>query len=441
MTGAPLKRLWREPDPPPAGVQEEPARSGNYLTGADRPVPLTATRISIMEVVLYSIDGCPFCEKARAFLASKDIAFQEISAPQGSQAWEEMKNLTGSGTVPQVLIGGHAIGGYADLVDLELTGKLQEALGLKQAQPAPQLYDVIILGAGPAGLSAAIYTIRKLLKTLIISADVGGQIAWTSDVENYLGFSQVNAAELVSKFESHVKRFDVEKIIGSEVSAVDLIGRSKRVTTSDGKTYWGKTLIIATGGRHRPLNIPGEKELLAKGLTYCSTCDAPLFAGAEVAVVGGGNSALGAVVDLINIATRITLISLTPLTGDPIYREKVVKSEKVEIFTGYQPTRVLGETMVEGLEFKSLATGEIKTVAVEGVFVEIGIQPNTSLFLDILTTNDKGEILVDTQCRTGVAGVFACGDVTNVPFKQVVVAVGEGAKAALSAYNYLMSQK
>lgn len=394
-----------------------------------------------MEVVLYSTDGCPFCEKARTFLATREIGFEEILAPLGSSAWEEMKQKTGSGSHPQILIGGVAVGGYADLVDLELTGRLSAYLGLREQQPASQLYDVIIIGAGPAGLSAAIYTIRKLLRTLIISTDVGGQIAWTSDVENYLGFSQVNAAELVSKFEGHVKKFEVEKVIGGEVSSVDLVGRSKRVITSDGKTYFGKAVIIATGGRHRPLNIPGERELLAKGLSYCSTCDAPLFADADVAVVGGGNSALGAVIDLINIARRIYLVSLTPLTGDPVYREKVLKSDKVEVFTGHQPTRVLGDAMVEGLEFKSLATGETKTVTVEGVFVEIGIQPNSSLFLDILTTNEKGEILVDTECRTGLAGVFACGDVTNVPFKQVVVAVGEGAKAALSAYTYLISQK
>jgi NADH-dependent peroxiredoxin subunit F len=309
------------------------------------------------------------------------------------------------------------------------------------SSPESSIYDVIIIGAGPAGLSAAIYTIRKLLKTLIISKDVGGQIAWTSDVENYLGFSQVNAAELVAKFESHVKQFDIEKIIGAEVSAVDLVGRSKRVTTNDGKSYFGKTVIIATGGMHRPLNIPGERELIGRGVSYCSTCDAPLFGGADVAVVGGGNSALGAALDLINIANRIYVISLTALTADPVYRDKVLKSEKVEIFIEHQPTRVIGETMVEGLEFKSIITGEVKTLPVEGVFVEIGIQPSTSLFVEILAANEKGEILVDTECRTGLAGVFACGDVTTVPFKQVVVAVGEGAKAALYAYNYLITQK
>lgn len=394
-----------------------------------------------MEVVLYSIEECPFCEKTREFLLTRAITFREIPAPLGSSAWEEMRKRTGSGSLPQILIDNEAIGGYSELVDLELTGKLSELLGLSRNTPPPTLYDVIIIGAGPAGLSAAIYTIRKLLKTLIISGDVGGQIAWTSDVENYLGFSQVNAAELVSKFEDHVKKFEVEKVIGEQVSSVDLVGRSKRVTTSDGKTYLGRTVIIATGGRHRPLNIPGERELVGKGLSYCSTCDGPLFAGSDVAVVGGGNSALGAVLDLVNIAEKIYLISLTPLTGDPIYRDKVLRSDKVEIFIQHEATRVIGDSMVEGLEFKSLTTGEIKTVNVEGVFVEIGIQPNTSLFLDILTTNERGEILVDTECRTGLAGVFACGDVTNVPYKQVVVAVGEGSKAALSAYGYLMSQK
>jgi len=394
-----------------------------------------------MEVILYSTEECPFCQKARAFLSARDIGFREITSPPGSAVWNEMRKLTGSESLPQIVIGDRAIGGYADLVNLELTGKLEALLGAGVGKQQSSLYDVIIIGAGPAGLSAAIYTIRKMLKTLIISKDIGGQITWTSDVENYLGFSQVNAAELVTKFEDHVKKFNVEKVIGEEVSAVDLVGRRKRITTGDGKSYFGKTVIIATGGRHRPLNIPGERELLGKGVSYCSTCDAPLFRGADVAVVGGGNSALGAVVDLISIANRIYLVSLTALTGDPVYREKVLKSEKVEIFIEHQPTRVIGETMVEGLEFKSLITGELKAIAVEGVFVEIGIQPSTSLFLDILTTNEKGEILVDTECRTGLAGVFACGDVTTVPFKQVVVAVGEGSKAALSAYNYLMSQK
>jgi alkyl hydroperoxide reductase subunit F len=394
-----------------------------------------------MELVIYVIDGCPFCEKAKSLLREKGIEFEQIIAQPGSKEWLHMKELTGSGSLPQILIRNLPIGGYADLVNLEATGELYDKLGLVGRKPDAPLYDTIILGAGPAGLSAAIYSIRKMLKTVIISKDVGGQVTWTNDVENYLGFSQVNAAELVSKFDEHVIRFGVEKIIGVEVSSVDLAGRIKRITASDGKAYFGKTLIIATGGRHRPLDIPGERDLTGKGVSYCSTCDAPLFGGADVAVVGGGNSALEAVLDLIGIANKISLISLTPLTGDPLYMDKVKQSDKVEIFVEHRPTRILGENEVRGIEFQSLATGELTAISVEGVFVEIGILPNSSLFIDTLTTNEKGEILVDAECRTGVAGVFACGDVTNIRYKQVVVAVGDGAKAALSAYNYLMNQR
>jgi alkyl hydroperoxide reductase subunit F len=311
---------------------------------------------------------------------------------------------------------------------------------MQRSEAATVLYDTIIIGAGPAGLSAAIYTIRKLMKTLIISTDLGGQLAWTSDVENYLGFSHVNGPDLIRKFENHVEKFGVERLL-ADVTMVDMAGRIKSVTTSKGTSYYGKTLIIATGGRHRPLNIPGERELTGRGVSYCSTCDAPLYADVDVAVIGGGNSGMGAVLDLINIASKAYLISMTPLTGDPVYHGKILQSSKVRIMTEYQPIRILGEQAVQAIEIKSLQTGDVETLPVEGVFVEIGILPNSSLFIDTLATNPKGEILVDSECRTGLAGVFACGDVTNVPFKQVVVAVGEGSKAALSAYDYLLSQK
>lgn len=392
------------------------------------------------EVIVYSVEECPFCEKAKCFLVEKDIEFKEIPIRPASREWIEMKEKTGSGSLPQVLIGGVPVGGYSDLVSLEATGELYRKLGMKEKEAAATLYDVIILGAGPAGLSAAIYTVRKLMKTLIISRDIGGQVTWTADVDNYLGFSHVNAPDLVARFEDHVKTFGVELAIGAQVTAVDLSARIKRVVTDEGKVYSAKTLIVATGGRHRPMDIAGEHELIGKGVSYCSTCDAPLFDGADVAVIGGGNSALAAVLDLIRIANKIYLVSSTPLTGDPLYQEKVQKSEKVEMYLEYLPVKVLGDKEVRGLEIRNLQSGEVTALSVEGVFVEIGILPNSSLFVDILATNQRGEILVDLECRTGMAGIFACGDVTNVPFKQVVVAVGEGAKAALSAYNYLINQ-
>ncbi|MBW2645569.1 MAG: FAD-dependent oxidoreductase [Deltaproteobacteria bacterium] len=352
-----------------------------------------------------------------------------------------MREKTGSGSLPQILVKGKPLGGYSDLVSLAATGELNERLGLEKKEAISPLYDVIILGAGPAGLCASIYTARKLLKTLIISKDIGGQVVWTYDIENYLGFSQIDTTDLIKKFDEHVEKYGVEKIIGTEVSALEMSGKIKRVTTGMGKTYFGKTVIIATGKRPRPLNVPGEKALIGRGVSYCSTCDAPLFAEADVAVIGGGNSALEAVIDLVKIAGKVYLVSLTPLTGDLVLQDKVKSYQNVEILTEYDTTRVIGNSVVEGIEIRSLKTDEARSLNVEGIIIEIGLLPNSNLVLDVLETNRQGEIVVDNRCRTGMAGVFACGDVTDVPFKQVIVAAGEGAKAALAAYDYLINQR
>ncbi len=303
------------------------------------------------------------------------------------------------------------------------------------------MYDVIIIGGGPAGLSAAIYGARKILKTLLVSKDIGGQVTWTYDVDNYLGFSQVDTADLIAKFEEHVRKYDVEKVLGVEVKALDLSGKTKKVVTDEEKTFLGKTIIVATGKRPRTLDVPGEKEFLGMGVTYCSTCDAPLFADLDVAVAGGGNSALEAVIDLTKVAKQVYLVSLTPLTGDQILQDKVLGSPKVQVYTEHEILRITGDSAVEAIEIKSLKTGETKTLAAAGIIVEIGLLPNSELILDTVRTNRVGEIVVDSRCRTGVSGVFACGDVTDVPYKQVIVAAGEGAKAALSAYDYIITQK
>ncbi len=177
------------------------------------------------------------------------------------------------------------------------------------------------------------------------------------------------------------------------------------------------------------------------GVTYCSTCDAPLFADLDVAVAGGGNSALEAVIDLMKVAKNVYMVSLTPLTGDQILQDKVIGSPKVEVFTEYKILRIVGESAVERIEIESLKTGEVKRIDVQGIIVEIGLLPNSGMVIDTLETNSIGEIVVDSRCRTGISGVFACGDVTDVPFKQVIVAAGEGAKAALSAHDYIINQR
>ncbi|MBN1841453.1 MAG: FAD-dependent oxidoreductase [Deltaproteobacteria bacterium] len=352
-----------------------------------------------------------------------------------------MREKTGSSSVPQILIGDEPVGGYSDLVHLEATGELDQRLGETLEGPLSCLYDVIIIGGGPAGLSAAIYAARKILKTLLVSKDIGGQVAWTYDVDNYLGFSHIETVDLIAKFDEHVQKYGVEELVGAEVKAIELFGKIKNVITSAGKTYFTKTVIIATGKSPRPLNVPGEKELIGMGVTYCSTCDAPLFADLDVAVAGGGNSALEAVIDLVKVARKVYMVSFTPLTGDQLLQDKVIASPKVEIFTEYEFLRIVGKSAVEAIEIASLKTREVKKRDVQGIIIEIGLQPNSELVLDTLKTNRIGEIAIDSRCRTGVAGVFACGDVTDVPFKQVIVAAGEGAKAALAASDYLVTQR
>jgi alkyl hydroperoxide reductase subunit F len=392
-------------------------------------------------VTIYLAEGCPFCSKAKSFLTEKGVLFEDIEAPPESNAWKEMREKTGSGSLPQILIHGEPVGGYSDLVHLEATGELNKRLGLAEPESAAPLYDVIIIGGGPAGLSAAIYAARKVLKTIVISKDIGGQVAWTYDVDNYLGFSHIDTADLIAKFDEHVQKYGVEELIGLNVIALDLTGKIKKVTVENGRVYLAKTVIIATGKRPRLLNVPGEKELLGMGVSYCSTCDAPLFAGLNVAVAGGGNSALGAVIDLMKVAQKVYLVSLTPLTADPILQNKVMRLSEVEIFIERKIRRILGDSTVDGVEIESLKTGEVKRLDVQGIFVEIGLLPNSELVVDSLQTNRIGEIVVDARCCTGVSGVFACGDVSDVPYKQVIVAAGEGAKAALSAYDYIINER
>ncbi|MDY6932769.1 MAG: FAD-dependent oxidoreductase [Spirochaetota bacterium] len=392
-------------------------------------------------VTVFSTNVCPYCNKLKSFLGERGIEFTEVDSKPGSQEWEEMRRKTSSTSLPQILIDDKSVGGYSDIVNLDATGELSTLLGLAKKESPSTIYDVIIIGGGPAGLSAAIYAARKVLKTIIITKNIGGQVADTYDIENYLGFSQIETADLINKFDEHVEKYGVEKVEGEDVVSIELTGKIKKVVTTSGDEYYSKTLILATGKRPRHLNVPGEDKLVGKGVAYCSTCDAPLFANADVAVIGGGNSALEAVIDLDKVAKKIHLISLTPLTGDQVLKEKVENSSIVDIYTKYNTLKIIGDAMVEGIEIQSLDTGEKLRFDVEGIFIEIGLLPNSEIVIDTLDTNRQGEITVDNLCKTGIAGVFACGDVTTVPYKQVVIAAGEGAKAALSAYDYIINQK
>ena len=296
------------------------------------------------------------------------------------------------------------------------------------------MLDMIIVGAGPAGITAAVYAARKRLEFIVISKDVGGQTAWSGEIENYTGYQFISGPELVIKFEEHMKAYNVALKEGSEVSEVARVGGVIRVKAGS-NTYESRTAIIASGKRVKELGASGEKEFKNRGLTYCATCDAPLFSGKTVAVIGGGNSALDACLQLMKIAKRIYLINILPrLTGDPIMQEKVLASGMVTVLNNTEVTEIMGDKFVTGIMVKN--DGGIKKLDVQGVFVEIGLVPNSQMAIGVDKTA-SGEIKVDCHNATNVPGIFAAGDVTDVPEKQIIIAAGEGSKAVLSAFRYI----
>ncbi len=299
------------------------------------------------------------------------------------------------------------------------------------------MYDLMIIGGGPAGLAAGVYSARKRLNALLISGDIGGQVNLTLSIENYLGYQFIEGPELINKFHSQVSQFPIDQKIGYKVSSLERINGSFEATTEGGDRYQSKVVIFAAGKRPKKLNVPGEAEFTGRGVSYCAICDGPMFAGQKVAVVGGGNSALGTTLDMVRIAEHVDLVSLTPLTGDAILIEKLADAKNLSIFTEYQTEKIEGQKFVSGMLIKELKSGNSKRLDVTGIFIEIGLIPNSEPVRKLVELNSSGEVLVNCSCETIVPGLYAAGDVTNIPEKQIVVAAGEGAKAALQAHRYL----
>ena len=299
------------------------------------------------------------------------------------------------------------------------------------------MYELIIIGADPAGMTAAVYAARKKLNTLLLSYDIGGQGLTTWLVENYMGYQFIEGRELMQKFEEQVKQFPIDMKTGERVSNLSRIDGGFEVRTDKSENYQAKAVIIATGKRPRQLNVPGEGKLKGRGVTYCAICDGPLFGGENVAVIGGGNSALEAAEDMVKIADHVYLVSLTHLTGDQILIDKVKSANNLTMFLEHEVLEVKGESRVEGIKIRDLKSKQERELYVSGIFIEIGLIPNSEPFKGIVRLNRLGEIEVNCANETGVTGLFAAGDVTNVPEKQIVVAAGEGAKAALKAHHYL----
>jgi alkyl hydroperoxide reductase subunit F len=300
------------------------------------------------------------------------------------------------------------------------------------------MYDVIVVGAGPAGITAVVYAARKRMSVLVLTEDIGGQAAWSGDIENYTGYQFISGPELAAKFEEHMRKYAVELKEREPVTAIQKAGDFVSVATGRGR-YEAKSVIIASGKKSRKLGVEGEETFRNRGLTYCATCDGPLFSDKEVAVIGGGNSALDAVLQLMQIARRVYVITTAAqLSGDAIMQEKALSSAKVTLYNSAQVLAITGDKMVQGIQVRR---GQgIEAISVQGVFVEIGLVPNSEFAIGV-EKNSQGEIKVNCRNETNLPGIFAAGDVTDVPEKQIVIAAGEGAKAALSAFRYLAQQR
>ncbi|MBU1727659.1 MAG: FAD-dependent oxidoreductase [Candidatus Omnitrophica bacterium] len=300
------------------------------------------------------------------------------------------------------------------------------------------MYDLIIIGAGPAGITASVYAARKKMNFLVVTGDIGGQAAWSGDIENYTGYQFITGPELAIKFEEHMRKYNIP--VKEKEEAKEIKKTGDLITVRSAKaTYEARSVIIASGKKSRELGVPGEKEFKNKGLTYCATCDGPLFSGKDVAVVGGGNSALDAALQLIKIAKQVYIINNTAaLGGDPLMRDKIVNAENASVLNSANITSILGDKMVSAV--KIIQDGKESQLAVEGIFVEIGLIPNSGFAHDV-EKNQVGEIKVNCNNETNIPGIFAAGDVTDVPEKQIIIAAGEGAKASLGAFKYLVSNK
>jgi alkyl hydroperoxide reductase subunit F len=299
--------------------------------------------------------------------------------------------------------------------------------------------QLVIIGGGPAGISASIYAARKKMDFVLITKEVGGQVIKAGNIENYLGYAMVDGITLVEKMMEHMRKLGVEPIL-DEVVDVERLSEGFEVRTASGQSFKTKTVLFCTGSEHRRLNVPGEKEYTGRGISYCYTCDAPFFKNKKVAVVGGGNSGFEAVEQLLNYASTIYLLEISDqFRADEVLREKVLGNEKVIPLLRHRVVSAEGDGMfLKAIVVEDLEKGRTYRLDVEGLFVEIGLEPNTKLAQKLgVLLNSRGEIIIDCNNRTSERGVYAAGDCTNIFAKQIITAAGDGAKALLSIYHDL----
>lgn len=323
----------------------------------------------------------------------------------------------------------------------ELLDKLEECFDSSNDVDAGAVvereFDVLVLGGGPAGASAAIYSARKGLRVGVVAERIGGQVKETVGIENLISVPHTTGSQLADNLRTHLTHYPVELFENRRMEEVHLQGKLKQVVVKGGEIFRAPAVIIATGAGWRRLGVKGETEYIGRGVAFCPHCDGPFYAGKDVAVVGGGNSGIEAAIDLAGICRKVTVIEfMDTLKADQVLQEKVHRLPNVDVITYTQTTEVIGNgEKVTSLRLKDRASGEERELPLDGVFVQIGLSANSAPFKGELEMTRIGEIVIDAHCRTGIPGVYAAGDVSSVPYKQIIIAMGEGAKAALSAFD------
>jgi len=343
--------------------------------------------------------------------------------------------------VPTVILNGEVFGQGRMSVE-EIAAKLDTNSSARDAEKlnAKAAYDSLIIGGGPAGASAAIYSARKGIRTGVVAQKFGGQVADTVGIENFISVKETEGPKLVIALEQHVKEYDVDLMNLQTAKSLSKTGDEIAITLENGAVLKSKTVILSTGARWREMNVPGEQEYRGKGVAYCPHCDGPLYKGKRVAVIGGGNSGVEAAIDLAGIVEHVTLVEFdTKLRADAVLQKKLNSLPNVTIITNALSKEVLGANgKVTTLRYEDRANNQMHDIALEGIFVQIGLLPNTDWLKGVIDLSPRGEVIIDQKGETSMPGVFAAGDCTTVPYKQIIIAMGEGAKASLSAFDYLI---
>ena len=389
-----------------------------------------------------SCHNCPDVVQALNLMAAINPRVQHTMIDGGM--FQDVVEARQIMAVPTVYLNGQEFGAGRMTIE-EIIAKLDTGAAAREAEKlsAAAPYDVLIVGGGPAGSAAAIYAARKGIRTGILAERFGGQVMDTLSIENFISVPETEGPKLVAQMEQHVKAYDVDIMNlqrAESLTPASAPGGYAEVRTASGATLKAKSVILSTGARWRELNVPGEQEYRGKGVAYCPHCDGPLFKGKRVAVIGGGNSGVEAAIDLAGIVGHVTLIEFgAELRADAVLQRKLHSLPNVVVLTNAQTTEVLGDgNKVNGLVYKNRESGDEVRLELEGIFVQIGLLPNTDWLKGTLNLSKMGEIEVDARGQTSATGIFAAGDCTTVPYKQIIIAMGEGAKASLGAFDYLI---